>query len=314
MRLCSPNATATAVAFVTSLAALASPRTASAAACCGAGHSVALRLSESENAAVVSGARGALRLGSWASSRDFSAPEGGDYDRELRGEIGVLMRVSRRFDVGAAVPLVYTFRRAGELSSSGGGIGDITASARFRVLSPSEYAWMPGVALTFAALLPTGRPAQASVDRLAADATGLGAVELRPGIVLEKTLADRWLATAGLSVGFRTASAAAGGPSVKLAPRLQAIAAIGPFWSSGLSLSAGVVYEREGGPSIDERVDPGATRERTGALFFAAYDVDSRWTVVASSQVDLPVSGLGRNEIALFALSMGLRRAWSFND
>jgi hypothetical protein len=296
-----------------SLAWLA-PAIARASACCGVGHSVGLRLTEAENAAFISTMRGAARIGSWASTRGFALPGEGDYDRQIRGEIGWLVRVKRRGEIGVLVPLVYTFRQAGELASSGGGVGDVTATGRFHITPAASPGWIPGISVSLGALIPTGRGADASEDVLASDATGLGAGELRPGITLEKAWGDGWLATAAFSAGWRTPFTTPAGISVKLAPRWQALAAVGPSWSWGFSLSLGVLYEREGSPEIDGIAAPDATRERTSAILFAAYDADDRWTLVASSQIDAPITGLGRNESAEAALSVGVRHTWGWKD
>lgn len=304
-----------AVAFMAALVATSAfVDAARASACCGVGHGVALPLSETENAAFLFSLKSSARVGSWSSSRSFAAPPEGDFDREIQAEIGWTVRASRRLELGVTVPMLYTFRHAGDLESTGGGVGDVGASARFRLPLPSTPAWIPSVSLTFGAMIPTGRSASESTDRLAADATGLGAAEFRPGLLVEKSWGDGWLATASISLGFRTLSRAPGGIEIGLAPRLQAIAAVGPSWSSGLSLAAGLGYEREPAPALNSVADPEAKRERSSAILFAAYDFDARLTLVGSSQIDLPITGLGRNESASVAITVGVRRAWSFYD
>jgi hypothetical protein len=290
------------------------PRLAHASACCGAGHGIGQRLNDTEDAALSTAVGGAIRLGSWTHERSFIPPGEGDLDGELRAEIGWLVRVKRRAQVGLSVPLIYTLRQAGDLSSSGGGVGDITALARVDLLTPTAIRWAPGVALTLVALVPTGRGASRSTDLLAADATGLGTAEIRPGIALEKTWIEGWFAMAQLAVGLRIPYIAPSGLAIGLAPRWQALAAAGPSWSSGFSLSLGLLYEREAAPSLGGVTAPDAARERTAALLFAAYDIDMRYTVFISSRVDAPIPGLGRNEGALAAASIGLRRAWGMVD
>ena len=137
-----------------SLAWLA-PAIARASACCGVGHSVGLRLTEAENAAFISTMRGAARIGSWASTRGFALPGEGDYDRQIRGEIGWLVRIKRRGEIGVLVHLVYTFRQAGELASSGGGVGDVIATGRVHIIPAASPGWKHNASPA----APSSRPA-----------------------------------------------------------------------------------------------------------------------------------------------------------
>jgi hypothetical protein len=295
------------------LGALA-PRAALGSACCGTGYGIGQRLGDTEDAALSFGTRGSFRFGSWGADGSFAGPPGDDFERELRAEIGWFVRVKRRAQLGLTVPFIYTFRRAGALSSSGGGVGDVTAGGRLDLVDPGAYRWFPGVVLTLAAVVPTGRGASRSTDMLAADATGLGTAEIRPGIALEKTWIEGWFATAQASVALRTPYTSPSGLTVGLAPRWQALAAAGPSWSNGFSFSLGLLYEREGAPSLGGVASEGAARERTAALAFAAYDIDERYTVFITSQIDAPIGGLGRNEGASAAAALGLRRAWGMHD
>lgn len=299
--------------LASALASLA-PALARASACCGDGRGIGRHLADAERAGLSGSVRGAARVGSWSSTRDFTTPDTGTFDRELRAEIGWAVRASQRVEIGVVVPMLYTWKQAGELASSGGGAGDITASGRLELIAPSWSSWVPGTALTLSTLLPTGRGAQASTDLLGADATGLGAAEIRPGIAFEKTW-EGWFATITASVGVRTAYVGPSGTEVHLAPRWQILAAGGPVWSSGFSISVGALHEREAGPAMDGAAAPdSATRERTAVLLFAGYDFATRWTAIASSQIDVPLGGIGRNESAQIALSLGLLRTWGLHD
>lgn len=287
------------------------PADSHAAACCGTSHGLGQRLGPTERAAATSGVRVATRVGSWNARGDFGAMGSGDRDVELRAEIGWLVRAHDRFQIGASVPALATFRRLGEAASSGGGVGDVTLTARGDLVPLGSTGWAPSVALTLSGLVPTGRPARASHDALASDVTGLGAGEVRPGIVLEKTWDAGWSATVAASIGFRTAFTDASGATVALGPRFQVIAAGGPTWDFGLSIAGGIVHEREGAPSIDGAPATGAGRHRTAALLFAAYDIDPQWTVLGSAQFDLPIGGLGANELVAIAPQVSIRHAWS---
>jgi hypothetical protein len=101
---------------------------------------------------------------------------------------------------------------------------------------------------------------------------------------------------------------------VRLAPRVRLIGAAGPWFSWGLSVAAGVLHEREAAPSIGGRAAPEGDRRRTAATVFASYDIDARWALTGSAEVDLPVPGLGKNEMVNAAVGVGLRYAWGNHD
>ncbi len=286
---------------------------ADAAACCGTGHGLGQRLAPMERAAIGASTRFAGRIGSWAADGSFVGTPSGSRDLEARLDLGWIVKPHPRVQVGATLPILLTSRALGEASSTGGGIGDVGVFGRFDVVGVPGSGWLPAIALTLGAQLPTGRPTTSSTDALGADVTGLGAAEIRPGILLEKNWSSSWSAMLGVSVGMRTAFADGRGGSVHLAPRTQIVAATGPTWP-GKSVSVGVLYEHEESPSVDGVATPGAARNRTAALAVAGYDVGRSWTLLASAQLDLPIDGLGSNELAAAAGQVGLRYTWSIGD
>jgi hypothetical protein len=293
---------------------LSAPAEARAAACCGAGHGVGPTLTDAERAAFTVGFGVSTRLGQWASQGELRPLRAGDFDRELRGEIGWIVRAAGPLQLGVIAPMIYAFRRSGDTSSSGGGVGDITAFGRVDVLPSRPTEALPGLGLTLSALVPTGLPLQRSSDPLGADATGLGTAEIRPGFVIEKRWIAGFSATFLGSLGLRLAYHLEGGAAVAPAPRLSLLAAGGPFWEFGLSTSLGVLFEREAAPSIDGIAAAGAGRIRTSAFAFVAYDLTARWTAVASAQIDLPIQGFGQNEPLAVAPIVGIRRVWGSRD
>ncbi|AUX42218.1 hypothetical protein SOCE26_036450 [Sorangium cellulosum] len=299
------------VALVLSFAL--SSRAARASACCGTGHGVGHWLAPSERAAASFAVRGSEQIGSWTWAREFAPSAAGSYHRELRTDVGWMVRVQEHVQLGVAVPLMMVWKGARDGASSGGGAGDITAAGRIDLLESGVSPWIPAAALTLAVALPTGRPQGASSDRLGADVTGLGAAELRPGIVLEKSWGSIQALLAA-SAGFRTRFHLPTGESLQLAPRVQILAAAGPAWPSGVSLAVGGLYEVEPWPTRDGRDTPGATRERTALLAVLACDITTRWTAIGNLQADVPISGIGREEIAFAALSAGVRYVWGRHD
>lgn len=297
------------------LALLASsPSAARAAACCGGGHGLGQRLGPMERAAASASLRMSDRVGSHDPNGRFSLVRPGVIDGDARADLAFLVAPVRRLQLGLDVPFLLNLRRTTEQSAWGGGIGDVTASARFDIVPLSSAEGFPAVALTAAASIPTGKPLGQNDDPLGARATGLGAAEIRPGIFVEKTWEGTATAIFAASVGLRTPMIDASGEEVRLGPRARFVAAAGPVFHSGLSLSFGVVSELESAPRIGSTTASDGGRRRTAALGFVGYDLGTRFTLLGSIEVDLPISLLGKNEPSAVAVTLGLRRAFSWRD
>jgi hypothetical protein len=290
-----------------------SPSVAGAAACCGESHGLGERLATAERAGVTTSVRWRERFGAWSPRGEYGALPEGDHDRELRLDLGWLVRVGHQLQLGASVPALATWRSLGGRSSSGGGVGDVTALARWDLVPVTGWKALPGVALTFAATLPTGRGPQRADDPLAADVTGLGTAEVRPGLAFEKNWDSGWFATLLASVAVRT-SYQARGVEIDLAPRWQLAGLAGPRLSTGLSFGLGLLFEAEAAPAIDGATSAGGGRRRTAALAFGAYDLSPRWTLLASAAVDLPIGSLGQSDSLAVAPSVGARFVWGEHD
>ncbi|WP_437819328.1 hypothetical protein [Sorangium sp. So ce1078] len=316
-----------------------SPGAAHASACCGTGHGIAQWLAPSERAAASFSLRFTEQLGEWTRERDFDAHGEGVYHRELRADVGWMVRIRERLQLGISVPLLHTWAGAGlDGASSGGGVGDISAAGRFALIEDAMSPWIPSAAFTLGVTLPTGHGQVAGIEPIGvsatgvgsggvdtggagaigvgatgADTTGLGVAEFRPGLVFEKSWGS-FQALLAASTSVRTSIRVASGDEVQPAPRLQILAAAGPVWASGASLTVGGLYEREGYPRVADRPSKGGARERTALLAVLAHDIGARWTAVGNLQVDVPISGIGRNEGAFAALSAGLRYVWGRHD
>ncbi|MDC3954638.1 hypothetical protein [Polyangium jinanense] len=289
---------------------LLASRDASASACCGSGHGLGQRLGPLERAAVGLSFRFSDRFGSHGYAGGFTLAPSGTLDAEGRAELGVLFAPVPRLQLGLVAPVLLNVRSSREDTFVGGGFGDLAFSARFDLVPLTTTSAWPAIALTAGVGLPTGRSAANAKDPLATDATGLGAAEVRPGVFVEKNWSGEATAVFSASIGFRTPMTGARGERIELGPRARFVAAAGPVFSSGWSLSAGLVHERESAPSIGGVTTPDADRRRTAALLFAGYDLSTRFTALASLEVDLPVPSLGKNEPSAVAFAIGLRRSF----
>ncbi|MRG94888.1 hypothetical protein [Polyangium spumosum] len=291
-------------------ALLVGSRGASASACCGSGHGLGQRLGPLERAAVGLSFRFSDRFGSHGHAGAFSLAPAGTLDAEGRAELACLFAPLPRLQLGLVAPVLLNVRSSRDDTFVGGGFGDLSLSARFDIVRLDTTSAWPAIALTAGLGLPTGRSAAMARDPLATDATGLGAAEVRPGVFVEKNWDGEATAVFSASVGFRAPMTGARGERIELGPRARFVAAAGPVFSSGWSLAAGLVHERESAPSIGGAVTPGADRRRTAGLLFAGYDFSERFTALASLEVDLPASSLGKNEPSAVAFSIGLRRSF----
>ncbi|XXX81344.1 hypothetical protein WMF30_21520 [Sorangium sp. So ce134] len=311
-----------------------SPGAARASACCGTGHGIAQWLAPSERAAASFSLRFTEQLGSWTPARDFAATGEGVYHRELRADAGWMVRVRERLQLAISVPLLRTWTGEGPGdTASGGGVGDISAAGRIALVEGAMSPWIPSAAFTLGVTIPTGHGQSSGTEPVgvsatgvgtggagpldlgasAADTTGLGMAEFRPGIVLEKSWGS-FQALVSASTSVRTSYYTASNQEVQPAHRLQILAAAGPAWPSGTSLTVGGLYEREGYPRKAGRPAKGGAYERTALIAVLAHDVSARWTAVGNLQVDVPISGIGRNEGAFAALSAGVRYVWGRHD
>ena len=74
-----------------------------------------------------------------------------------------------------------THRNAGSIDEWGGGLGDVTLTARYDFILPAELPRVPGLAVLAAATLPTGTPLDRATQPLATDATGAGSFDASLG-------------------------------------------------------------------------------------------------------------------------------------
>lgn len=293
---------------------VASSGVAWASACCGGGHGLGQRLGPMERGAVGVSLRDSPRFGSFGPSSRFSPIPAGSMDNEVRADLSLLFAPIRRVQLGLALPFLLNLRRFGEQSAWGGGLSDVSASFRVDLIPLSSPNGLPSIALTTSVLFPTGRPLNQDAGALGEGATGLGVGELRPGIFIEKTWEGKATAVIAGSVGFRTPSMGSLGESIQLGPRARFLAALGPVFSSGMSFSLGLVFEMEPAPTFSGIAAVDGDRRRTALLGFFGYDLSPRFTLLGSFEVDLPVSQLSKNEPSAVAISLGLRRAFSWKD
>jgi hypothetical protein len=248
-----------ALAVLACASILAMTRGARAQACCVAPGTVGpARLARQEVLLVGVEARARWAYGSLDGGGAFRTPPKGAYDVALEQDLFVTGRLLRRGQLTATLPFVETLRGTSASSSSGGGLGDVRAAARWDLLFPEEVRWVPGIAVLAGGSLPTGVPAERASDALATGATGTGTASGWVGLGVEQTTGP-WLFGGLGQIAFR-ADRTVDGMHSSLPPRF--LAGIYGAWATkhhvALSLSAS--YSAEGDASVDGREVPGTAR------------------------------------------------------
>lgn len=239
----------------------------------------------------------------------FVTEADGHVERELRWDLAFATRAGDRLTLAADLPLIYAYRRLDDTLSGGAlALGDVGVSGRFDLPTPFEETLTS--TLTLGLTLPTGRPVRRSDDPLQVDAPGLGAAELRPGLVIERTWPGRFYAMVGGSAALRSHYTENDGSRVDLAPRYQLVGAVGPI-GEGWSLHGGAIFEAEPAPTVAGRTPDAADRRRLALLAFGGYELGGPWTSVLSVTCDVPLADVGKNERAAVAVGLALRHVWS---
>lgn len=269
-----------------------------------------MRLAPEEVASATLVTTGMDLRGHWDPEGKYVPSDSRARDREYRLEARGMGRVGRHFQYGAIVPVLYTTRGNADSSSTGGGLGDASLLSRWDFVKVGGEGNLPGIAATLSLAMPTGRSPYNSKDALLADVTGAGAWEARPGLALEKSWWTGWYVMAAAGMGFFAPFKSDRDVRIQLGPRVLAFAAAGKGWSNGFGLAGALSYDRESGPRVDG-VRYVAFRARTSAMLFGSYELDDHWQLIASSQWDLPVNKLGRDQLAGLTFGVGVRRAWN---
>jgi hypothetical protein len=275
------------------LAALAGAAVAHAGACCvGSTTTVPARVGECET--VVAGVGVAVEHGAhrWDS--------GGTLARSSLTEDAVVTTLAagwgwdRKGQVNLSAPMLTQWRRAGDLTSSATGAGDLRVTALWDPLNEEPRSngriAPPVPVFTVGLRAPTGRSWAASTDPLMADVTGLHGPAAILGAQLERTL-DKTPWSVGV---FEELGATDHG----LHPTTRAFGTLGRTLGRDLSLVATAQHIR-----TSDGEGPAATRTSGGLR--ATVGRRMRWRAWAGVDQDLPLAGLGRDNALLTRAGVG---------
>ncbi len=151
-----------------------------ATACCGTASDVPAVLAPCEHAGAALSMRGSDQLARWDGRGEVRATS--DSAAQLSAGLAAAVRFGPWGSVSASLPVTATWRTAGELSTTGAGLGDVRAGLRLQ--SPDPWGPLLDPTLDLGVVAPTGRGPMDATDVLGSDLTGQGA----------------WMGTAALGV------------------------------------------------------------------------------------------------------------------
>ena len=305
----SPRGAARVAALAAAIAAIVTPARALAQACCaGSGTATPARLAMHEQALAGLTLRGAAVTGSYDPAGHYTKNPSGASELDLEQDLFATLRVRRRGQIAAFVPLVETRRTGGKTTDFGGGIGDVNLGARYDLVNTGEHLGAPGVALLAGLTLPTGTPPERASGALAADATGTGAFQMNSGVAFEQTI-DDWIFSATTLVAFRTARDARG---VREHLGLQITELAAAAYSFSAEEAAGVLlsYTIEDEAVVAGRIAQGTARRTATISLLGVLGIADGFRLQGAIAFDPPISGFGKNLPATTGISVTTIRAF----
>jgi hypothetical protein len=296
------------------VAVTANPRRALAQACCAGGTVVTpTRLAVHEDIAVGTQIRARTNPGSFDARGHYSSSSG--VEQILEQDVAASVRLGGRGQLGAVLPMIETHRNVGGLDDWGGGVGDLSLTARYDFLLAAEALYWPGFGVLAASTSPTGTPADAPTGShpLAADATGAGTYDVTLGFDVEKVSGHIYAAVnAWLTHRFqRTLQMGAAMPlKESFSMRWTLMGVAGYVFDSEAALGLYVSAFDEGPGTTNGVEDPTTALRLTTAGVAGVLPIRDLWRLQGSIFTDVRISSFGRNEPVGYGLMASLVRVW----
>jgi hypothetical protein len=300
------------VAAGAALAVLAArPQAASAQACCSGGSIVTpTRLAVYEDWAVGLQTRARSNLGSFAADGRYVAASG--VEQVMEEDLAASYRI-RDAQVGLLLPTLVTHRNETGIDEWGGGLGDLSLTARWDVLLAADAGRWPGVAILAGATLPTGTPPDRATHPLSTDATGAGTYDVTLGVGLEKVTRHGYVGLSGWATHRfdRSLPDGAGGRMTEsFSLRWTALAVGGYVFDSRAALALYASLLDESAATIGGVVSPDSSLRLTTVGAAGVLPFRDVWRAQASLFSDVMLSAFGRNEPAGVGFTASLVRVW----
>jgi hypothetical protein len=276
--------------------------------CAGVNLLTPARLAQHEEALVAFQAKGSDIVGSFDEGRQFVSPRGAsevDLEQDLIGTL----RFLDRGQVSLLVPLAESGKSDPGVSQFGGGLGDLSVSARWDFINAREGgSGLPGVAVLAGITAPTGRPVESAAPPLGADATGTGAWQGGVGLAVEQSW--RHLFAVGTALLTQSAPRHVDGISETLGLQFSAGAALGWAFDGGPALGATLTFVQARDVVINGQLQPHTSRSQTVLGVALAKPLGEDWRVQGALSAQVPISGLAQNEPSSIGLSVLIIRGW----
>ncbi len=255
------------------------------------------------------------QLGDADQTGTYSSRAQGAGEQDYVENLLATVRVLERGQVGLSVPFDENNRYAPGLHQFGGGIGDISLTARWDFLYSNESAHFPGISVLAGVTFPTGVPPESGGLPLSANSTGLGAWQAAVGLALERTFFDRVVvnATGLVTQGFpRHVTSVDEGVvqsvNEQLGTQFSGLLAVGWIFPDDAAVAATFTYSE----SLDARQNgvavPMSEIEINTLGLAAGFPITDEWRLQATAFWDLPV--LSRNHIDSIGGSFTVIRAF----
>ncbi len=198
------------------------------------------------------------------------------------------MRILERGQLGLNVPFDESNRYAPGLHQFGGGIGDVSLSARWDFLYSNESAHFPGVAVLAGVTFPTGTPAESASLPLGSNTTGMGAWQAAAGLSLERTFFDHVVVngTALVTQGF---TRHVGMVDEQLGTQFSGLFAAGWIFENEAAVAATFTYSDSLDARLNGVAEPMSEIQINTLGLAGGYPINDEWRLQATAFWDLPM-------------------------
>jgi hypothetical protein len=295
-------------------AIVARPRRAVAQACCAGGTVVTpTRLALHEDFAVGVQLRARTNPGSFDAGGHYTSSSG--IEQILEQDFAVSARVAEKGQIGAVIPMLQTHRSVAGLNDWGGGLGDVSVTARYDFLLAAQALYWPGVGVLAASTIPTGTPPDTPNQNhpLAADATGDGTYDITLGLDVEKVVGHFYAALNGwLTHRFARTLSVGGGAALteSFSARWTLLAVAGYVFDSEAALGLYINALDEGPATINGVEDPTTMLRLTTVGAAGVLPIRDLWRLQGALFSDVTITSFGRNEPVGYGLTASLVRVW----
>ncbi|APS00721.1 hypothetical protein [Pajaroellobacter abortibovis] len=246
--------------------------------------------------------------GSFGPEGEYRPLSEGTSDINGRGELFASVRWLEMGQVHLIVPMVWNYREAKNLSSFGGGLGDVRLSARYDFFLAGKNLYWPGIAVLVGVVIPTGIPADQAERPLLTDETGTGSWQGTGAIALEQVW-GRSLVNWTTVVTQRIPRSVFGSKQM-LGTQVWFIGSWAYLFKNETGIAFSFRYALEGDMAVNEASIPGTSRASMVASLSGTLPIMDTWRLQGGGYMVPPVSHWLWNGTAHAGVFLTLIRSW----